>query len=84
MLAAELQCEASWASPNDSAEQGAVPVQNPGNRAPNSCHQLPQVGQCQAFPQKCTVKGQWELSQIAAKKILDTWTKMFTASLIKD
>lgn len=76
-------CMEGLASPNGEAEQRAVPVQNPGHGAPNSCHQLPKVGQCQAFLRGAQWKDNGSYLKLQRKFWLDTGTKMFAVRLIK-
>lgn len=76
-------CMEGLASLNGEVEQRAVPVQNPGHGAPNSCHQLPKVGQCQAFLRGAQWKDDGSYHKLQRKFWLDTGTKMFAVRLIK-
>lgn len=66
------------------AEQGVMSVQNPGKEAPNSCHQLPKVGQCQTFLRGAQWKDNGDHHKLQQRKFcLDMRTKMFTVRLIQ-
>lgn len=59
-------------------------MQNPGKEMPNSCHQLPKVGQRQAFHRDAQWKDNGNHHKLQQRKFyLDMRTKMFTVRLIQ-